>query len=351
MATIRDVAAQANVSPGTVSQLLNGRATLRPETRSRIERAVAQLGYEPGRVGRPRTRPQTLNIALVLGSLEPQQYPDHPLARRRTRYVREALVESGDHFSLFASGTHVDDNLTFQDAIEGGDLHGVILAGSLVDDGYLDWLQQRDIPLVLLQRLPDEAHSFSYVSLDDVGGGRAVAEHLIELGHERLAYVPPRRAFGWTHERRRGLIEAARRAGLPEPIVRPADPDIELDAGPAAVKPACAELIEAGVTGVFAANDGMAVRCVDALEQLGRRVPADVSVVGFDDVGYTSRSGLTPSSVGYDPRYMAQAAVSMIQRLIHEKGQVAELSARVKTHVSPHDTSGPASCPASRPAS
>ncbi|MFW6058995.1 MAG: LacI family DNA-binding transcriptional regulator [Phycisphaeraceae bacterium] len=342
MATIRDVAAHAQVSPGTVSQLLNGRAAVRPETRSRIEQAIAQLGYRPGRVGRPRSRPATANVALVFTEVTGRGYTpsEHPLSRRRIRYIREALIESGDHFSLFfLSETEPERNLVFREAVEGGDIHGVIYApaGRGEDSSHLSCLEGRDVPMVLLQRFPHE-NEFSHVSLDDLGGGGRAAAHLLELGHRRLGHVQVRHAYHWAEARRQGFVAELERAGAPSPAVRTLDPD----AGGAAAQPICQALLEQGVTGIFASNDGVAVLCINALEQLGVRVPQDVSVVGFDNMHYTSASGLTPTSLGYDARHFAQVAVRFVKQLIAEREGLAQLGAFVRTHLVIHDTTGPA---------
>lgn len=334
MTTIRDVAQRAQVSPGTVSQMLNGRARPQPKTRQRIEQAIADLDYRPGKVGRPRNRAAVRHIAVVLPGQRIESYDQHPLVRRRINAIRGAVVDSGESFGLFTGRDHIKRDWPLQDAVRNGDIDGAILCSCRTDDGYANWLLEQSMPLVVLERFPVH-HEFSYVAVDNHIGGRLAADHLVELGHRQLAFVHATNVFDWTRLRRVGLESFAAEADLPKPVIAQLDPDIEgIDHLIEPIK----TLIDAGVTAVFAAGDGLAIRTIDAAEHLGLRVPEDLSVIGFDDLGYRSRSGLRPTTLAYDTLTYAQLAVNMVRQLLDTPAQLSHLAAAIKPQLIPYQT-------------
>lgn len=337
MPTIRDVAQRAQVSPATVSQMLSGRAKPQPKTRKRIEQAIADLGYRRGTVGRPRKATAARQIAVVMPGQPIQHDMRHPLSRRRVNAIRSAIINSGEHFGLYVgAGDHIDGDWVFRDAVRHGDVDGVILSSPYPGDGYLTWLLQRDLPLVVLERFP-EHHEFSYVAVDNFKGGRLAGEHFASLGHQRMAYLHATRVITWTRLRRAGLEAAAKAHDLEPPAVTAVDPD-----GPdSAFDDAIAAMMDAGVTAVFAASDGLAVKCIDTLQSLGRRVPDDVSVIGFDDMGYTSASGLRPSTIAYDTADYAQQAVGLMRHLLDNRDRVSHLATCVQTRLVDYQTTAP----------
>lgn len=340
MVTIRDVAAQAEVSPGTVSQVLSGRARVSPATRDAILKVVSELGYKRNGVGRPRLQRKAANVALVFPSASGVGYRQHPMGRQRIRDIREALTAAGDHFSLYIGDAEA--GVAFRDAVESGDIDGVILTGIAdTQDASLQWLSARDVPVVVLQRTP-HAEAFSHVSLDDLGSGRCAADLLVKHGHRRLAYVRMSQTYDWARKRSEGFRQAGVAAGLDTPMI--------FEVAPGNVKESTLQVARAlqehHITGVFASSDGLAVSLIDCLEQLGADVPGELSIVGHDNVGYASQSGKVPSTIGYDATFFARAAVAMIRQLIDGEPSIAHLSTCVKTFCIEHDTT--ASAPAQK---
>ena len=332
MVTIRQVAESAQVSPGTVSQLLNGRAKLRPETRQRIERAIDRLGYRRRRAGRPRVNHPHHHFGMLVSSPPSTAVPTHPLHRRRINHLRETFTGNGDQFSLLPANMPVDENWAFGDAIRSGHIDGVIMDGHAEARGYAAWLREQRVAHVVLERTP-AMREFSCVCVDGVTGGQLAAEHLIERGRTRLAYVHPHREFSWTHERRHGFFTTSARSGL-EPVgVWRFDPDGADDER----LDVCAALCEQRIDGVFASSDGLAIKLIDGLEHHGATVPGDIAVVGFDNLELASASGLRPTSIAYDHRKIAQAVMRTIKQLLNDPVTSA-LATYLRPTLAPHDT-------------
>lgn len=278
--TISDVAAAARVSISTVSLVMNGKGPVADATRQRVQAAADRLGYAPSRSARGLAARQTGNVGFVLREDHFRQ--SEPFytrvflgaefeARRRGLYVLLSTVpdpyDPDEHAPRFLGEHSVD---------------GVVVAGG-VDGALIEQLQARSIPHVLADYAWEGAPR---VSIDNGGGAEAVAEHLLERGHRRTAFLGAEPHHPSPSARREAFVEAMRRAGHPIP-----DRLVVTDGGPSdrstGARAAHAILdpeADARPTAVFCANDALALGLLDAARERGLRVPDDLAVVGFDDV-------------------------------------------------------------------
>ena len=264
-ATIRDVAQRADVSVGTVSRALNGRAGVHPETRRRVQAAVAAMGYAPDRAARELSirRPITVGLSVAQGH------------RRLIPFFVLFLEHLLD--ALASSGLRVRDVPTGTDGLPTEATDAFVLLGAHPDDPRIPHLQSLQRPFVLLGHRRDVRS----VAADDVGGGRLAAEHLLRLGHRSMLHVtgaPHGQGFA---DRQRGFRDALRAAGAP-PAVTLAGDDATPLGGYRALRRHLAD--RPAPTAIFAATDELAVGCIAAASDLGLRVPHDLSLVGFDDL-------------------------------------------------------------------
>lgn len=247
------------------------------------------------------------------------------------RAIRSAVVDKGHHSHSFSGFRSVEQDLVFQEAIESGEVDGVILLMEHPEDGYLDWLLRHDVPLVVVNRKPSLDRRFSYVEMDNVGGSRQVAEHFLSNGHQRLAVVQSDSRYSYNLDRVAGFVHAVKIAGAPEPLV-------EAPGSWQQVQSICRELVAEGVTGVFVTSDTLALDCLNWWQKQGVHVPDQLEVVGFDDSGTTTKAGLCPTSVGYDPEELGRAAMHALEQLCRRRGQLTHVSASVATRLVEHDT-------------
>ncbi|WP_034383247.1 LacI family DNA-binding transcriptional regulator [Deinococcus sp. YIM 77859] len=257
--TIDDIARASGVSKGTVSRVLNGHATVAAATRQRVEAVMAQLGYSPDPVARHLSWRRGQSLGLLLERDDPMLSPYHVLLRRA---LEQHTAPRGVQL--------VDLRADLKQLKR---LPSAVLVLHAVDrDPRLTLLQERGVPAVLLGH---QAGAF-WVAPDDEGGAALAAQALLKGGHRQLAYLgagPSQVA----QDRQRGFERVARQA---QATVTALPADFTVLGGYRAMRRAW----ESGLrfTGVFAQSDESAVGAIAALEDLGVRVPQDVSVVGFD---------------------------------------------------------------------
>ncbi|GAA3223470.1 LacI family DNA-binding transcriptional regulator [Pseudonocardia petroleophila] len=267
-----DVARLAGVSHQTVSRVVNGHPHIRPATRSRVEDAIAALGYRPNGVARALAVRRSGTIGVVS--------TDTALHGPATvqRSVEEAAARAGYVATTVTIREATTDELgRALDRLVRATVEGIVLvAGS---DAALLLARSADFPVPLVVAQGDLTASGSAVGVDQLQGARAATRHLIGLGHTRIAHVSG--PLGWpeARARREGWLGELAAAGL-DP-----GPEHEGDWTPAGGHAAGLLLAaQPDVTAVFVANDHMAVGLLRALVEAGRGVPGDVSVVGFDDI-------------------------------------------------------------------
>lgn len=303
--TLADVAAAAGTTVPTVSKVLRGRSDVSAATRTRVMRAVEELGYR-GRARRAAALsgggPQLVD--LVLSGV------DGTWANRALSGVERAAAAAG--LDVVVSVAHQPDDTWLARLLARGSRGAVV---ALVDttSEQLAALAAARIPVVLLDPVTQPPRTVPSVGATNWTGGRTAAEHLLALGHRRLAVLAGRRRHLYSQARVDGFRSALAEAdvALPETAVAHAD---WTRAGAAAL---AADLL-AGPdrpTAVFACSDTMALGVYDAAAAAGLRIPDDVAVVGFDDLPEAEwvRPGLT--SVRQPIGQMGEAALRMLLRI------------------------------------
>jgi len=284
LATISEVARHAGVGVATVSRVLNGSPAVREETRRRVLDAIAALGYAPNPAARALSTGRTLSIGIVA------PFFTQPSVIERLRGVSHVLSGAGYRLVLFDVERPGQDSESFR-TLPGG-LDGLLSISLCPPEAELARFTAGGIPVVLVdhadRRLP-------CVYTDDVEGGRLATEHLLSLGHRRIAFVGDfeHNYHGFTSSamRRSGYERAlaASGHGVDPGLVRRASHGRE----PAAALARELLLSEQPPTAIFAASDTQALGVLEAAEAFGLDVPGDVSVVGYDDIELARYAGLT----------------------------------------------------------
>ncbi|NJD27002.1 MAG: LacI family transcriptional regulator [Chloroflexi bacterium] len=274
----RDVAALAGVSTTTVSFVLNDRveARISPATRKRVLDAAAQLGYSPHAAARGLAGGRSHTVGLVLRQ-SPEQVAEDALLPEILRGITSAARAGGFRVLVEPSGIRNGD---YGDLIRSNRADGLIISGPRTDDAVLRSLAAQGAPIILQGAL--EEASAPSVDVDNVAAAREAVEHLLGLGHRRIACVTNAPlSYTAARERLDGYRLALRTAGieLDDRLVA------EADYSAASGRSAMARLLEAdGLTAVFVASDVVALGAMAAIREAGRRIPDDISVVGFDDI-------------------------------------------------------------------
>jgi DNA-binding LacI/PurR family transcriptional regulator len=296
---MEDVAARAGVSRALVSIVFRGVPGASDATRERVMAAARELDYRPdtraSRLGRSRTR--TLGVIFSVG---------HAFHGDLIESLYVEAESAG--YELVLSG--VTRERTEEHAVEtllAERCEGLLLIGSTLPAGRLSTLAER-VPVVSVLR-PVKAPGVDVVRTDDADGMRQVVEHLVGLGHERIALLDGGRAAG-AAQRRAGFRTAARRLALGSEKWLIAGGLTEEDGAGAAY--AYLELGDSRPTAVAAFNDRCALGFIDVVRQAGLRVPEDVSVVGFDDTRQAAYAHVGLTTVRQDARQLGARALERL---------------------------------------
>ncbi|MFN2168595.1 MAG: LacI family DNA-binding transcriptional regulator [Anaerolineae bacterium] len=284
--TIYDVAKRAGVGIGTVSRVLNDSPNVRNETRQRVLSAIETLNYSPS----PIARRLSLRKTLTVGVIAP--FFTRPSVVERLRGIEAVIAESDYDLVVYNVETPSRRDAYFFHIPTSNRVDGlIVLSLKPNDEDVLRWNSAR-IPIVLV----DADHpDLSRVLIDDIGGGYLATQHLIELGHRRIAFVgdPEHLAFDFTSSAHR--YEGYRRALADYGLNYRSGYFQAAEHGQEVAAQVTRNLLslEQPPTAIFAASDTQAFGVIEAARELGVRVPGDLSVVGFDDLELAAYLKLT----------------------------------------------------------
>jgi DNA-binding LacI/PurR family transcriptional regulator len=273
--TIGDVARLAGVSTATVSRVLSGVGGARPATSERVVAAARDLGYRPSGIARSLKLRTTRTLGLIVTDIE------NPFFPQLVRAVEDAAQADGYALLLCNAADDPEREAAYLDLLVDRRVDGVIIAASSLGARHGEWLAAPPLPVVLVNA-PGSEVALPSVTSDNRSGGRIAAEHLLALGHRRIGVLTAGPRNPDASLRLAGISDALLGAGL-DPL------GLATAAGEATVtggERAMALLLDRApqLTGILAYNDLMAIGALRALRAAGRRIPEDVSVVGFDDV-------------------------------------------------------------------
>jgi LacI family transcriptional regulator len=279
--TLKNLAARAGVHPSTISRVVNNDPLLRvsAETRARIEALLQETGYRPDVVARSLKLRQTFVLAMVIPDIT------NPLFAGIFVGIERAANELGYSVLLANTGGSPERERAHLRTIQARRVDGVILASAVLRDPSVGWLREQNIAHVLVNRYSDERDLF--VGADDFAGARTATEHLVALGHRRIAHLAGGLGISTAVERQRGYLTALREAGIDSDAALVVEGGYLEETGRAAMERLLA--LPEPPTAVFAVNDMTAIGAHGALQQRGLRIPRDVALVGYNDVPLASR--------------------------------------------------------------
>ncbi|MFC7622222.1 LacI family DNA-binding transcriptional regulator [Microlunatus sp. GCM10028923] len=303
--SIRDVAERAGVALGTVSNVLNRPEKVAEATRERVQRAIDDLGFVRNDAARQLRAGKSRTIGLIVLDV------GNPFFTDVARGAGDRAAEAGLSVLLGSSDQRTDRESGFIDLFEQQRVQGVLLSPVGDVDERLTRLRDRGMPTVLVDRL-SQGRNFSSVSVDDVGGGYLAVRHLIEQGCRRIAFVGGPLNILQVADRLQGATKAAAETrGVQLEVL--SQPDLTVRAG----RDAGQEIVERAPadrpTGVFAANDLIAVGVLQAFSLLGPlTVPDDIALVGYDDIDFASSTVVPLTSIRQPSELIGKTAVELL---------------------------------------
>lgn len=301
--TIRDVAAAAGVSLGTVSNYLNRPNSVAERTKAKIQRAIDELGFVRNagaaliRNGRART------IGLVVLDVS------NPFFTELARGAEEAAWEHQHLIILCNSDEDPAKEQRYLEVLEEQRVLGMLISAVDVEAAGVDWLRQRGTAVVLVE---STRPNFCSVRADNAGGGEMAAEHLIGLGHRELVYASASLAIRQYAERLEGVRRAMARHGLPPEALTVIEQGLKGSTTDGRL--VGEQIVERKLrgTGVVCGNDMVALGLTTALTRAGVRVPRDMSVIGYDDVEFAQQGPMALTTVRQPKQSMGRTATQLL---------------------------------------
>ncbi len=313
--TIRDVAARAGVSVATVSKVINNRYGVASDTSARVQAIIDELGYEASLVAQSLRNHRTNVIGILVADLE-------PFSTELLKGAADAIRGSGFELVIYSAGGHSGDRVGWERRYLSR------LSGTLIDGAVLVTPTVVDVnygsPIVAID--PHTGQSgLPTVDSDNFRGAQLATGHLLSLGHRRIGMLTGRPDLESAQLRERGYREALQAAGaaVDESLIRCGDYDPEVSLEQARL------LLSAPSppTAVFAANDMSAIATIEVATGLGLHVPADLSVVGFDNIPESALCAPPLTTVEQPIRKMGERSIELLLSLIRgERPQATHIT-------------------------
>jgi LacI family transcriptional regulator len=305
-AGVKDVAALAGVSLGTVSNVLNRPDRVSRQTRERVEKAMADLGFVRNEFARQLRAGRSSTLAYVMLDARNPFFTD----------VAEGVQEAaeGADLSLFIcnSGQAADREHAYLARLQEQRVQGILITPVDPDDPALDDVTQHGTPLVIVDRVRS-GDSHCAVAVDDTLGGRLAVEHLLDLGHERIAFVGGPARIGQVRDRLTGARQAIDAPpGSTADIVVVGTEALTVAEGRNAGERIAGMARSTRPTAAFCANDLLALGLLQQCVSLGVRVPEDLAIVGYDDIEFAAAAAVPLTSVRQPRRDLGRTAAQLL---------------------------------------
>jgi|YelNatPaOPRAMG01_1025707.scaffolds.fasta_scaffold02505_22 LacI family transcriptional regulator len=306
-ANIQEVAKLAGVSPSTVSRALNGFPGISEKTRIRIIEVAKKLNYKPNYRGQVLTSRSTKTIGLLITDITNPFFPEV------VRGAEETSNEAGYTILLGNTSESEEKETNYLEFFSRGPVDGVIISASRISNEQIISLAEEGLPIVVINRV-FEHPSISYVATDMVKGGYLATMHLIRLGHSKIALINGPHHSEAAEKRLEGYKMALREEGIDY------NPELVSYNVPIA-ESAYKEVIKLFYskdppTAIFAYNDLMAFGVINAAKELGIKIPEELSIIGFDDIFFSSFTDPPLTTIRQQKKDLGQKAVELLFKLM-----------------------------------
>ena len=299
MATIREVAKLAGVSPATVSRVMNKTAKVDDDKKNRVLEAIQQTGFQPNQLARALFKNSSGLVGLIVPNI------DNPFFSELARIIEEAAFVRGYHIVLCSSGNNTEK-----------EKNNIRMLGQMKADGIIlitngehteQMLQEVNMPVVVVDRHMTNGGEIAFIESDHYQGGILATQHLYDCGCRNIVCLRGPQEFTSGRLRYKGYQDICHKYGLEELFI---DTEYSFEAGLKS-----AELLlekYPDVDGIFAANDIVAISTYKVLKSKGKKIPDDIQLVGFDDIRFSSLMTPELTTIRQPVKKMGQLAVDII---------------------------------------
>lgn len=322
--TLSDVAKSAGVTSMTVSRVVNQTGYVSEETREKVLRAVKQLNYRRNGLARGLKRQRTDTIGLVLGDIA------NPFAAELARAVRDVATQRGYNIFICISEHSAKEDVAAFDALADHQVDGIIVAtrSNRAGDEHLIEMIERGVSVVCIGR-DFHNENADNVTADALHGGFQATQHLIDLGHKKIAFIGATLASGVNLKRFQGYLKALEANNIPiEERFITGNTEASEDAPGYSTEKLGYEAMKRLLvlpnrpTAVFARNDFTAIGAINAIKESGLSIPQDISIVGFDDIPTAIHTSPALTTVRQPTRRQGSLGAEFLLRRIEAKEDV-----------------------------
>lgn len=312
MVTIKDVAKATGVAPSTVSRVISDNPRISLDTKKRVRKAMKEMGYHPNINARNLVAKSTKSIGVIMPSSADKalQNPFFPEILRGIGSVAYDL-----EYTVTLSSGKTEDEIyrEVQRMVHGSYVDGVILLYSRINDPVTNFLHERNFPFVIVGKPYEYINGITHVDNDNLTAGKEITQYLIDQGHERIAFIGGSKELFVTIDREEGYKEALKEAGLEDREDYKIQAEFLKSGGSEAVERLFS--LTTPPTGLVVSDDLMSLGVLGMLEESGKSVPNDISLVSFNNVYLSeiTRPALTTVDININ-ELGAQSAKALIEK-------------------------------------
>jgi LacI family transcriptional regulator len=303
-----DIAKKLNVSLMTVSRTLNNKGYVKEETKRKILKVAEEMGYIPNALAKGLALNKTFNIGLVITDIS------NPFYSTITKVVQEEASRNGYRLTMFNTNEDFKIEEEALNSIMAQRCDGALLTSASKDFRHVYDLQKNKFPIVLLNRKPD-VEDLDYVVCDNKRGAFLAIEYLLKLGHRNIAHLTGPSYITSVREKIDGYNMAFNKKGLeinPELIF---ETEISLKGSYKATIKALKK--NPYITAIFTYTNWMAIGAYRALEETGKKIPDDISVIGYDNIKVSSLLSAPLTTIDIPIRPMGRKAIDILLKKIN----------------------------------
>jgi LacI family transcriptional regulator len=302
---VKDVAARAEVSLGTVSNVLNRPEQVAPATRQRVLAAIEELGFVRNEAARQLRNGRSRTMGLIVLDIANPFFTDIAAG------VESTADRAGLSVLMCNSGENVEREHHYLSLLEEQRTYGILVTPVAAKNTRLEAIRRRGIPIVLVDR--GSTRRQCSVSVDDVVGGELAAAHLISLGHRRIAFVGGPAGIKQVSDRLAGARQAFAAAGLSDKNLTVIDTDgLNVGCGRQAGERIATLAARRRPTAAFCANDLLALGLLQEMTRRSVSVPDELAIVGYDDIEFAGAAAVPLTSVRQPRFHLGQTAASLL---------------------------------------
>lgn len=314
MITIKDIAKHLNLSVSTVSRATNNHPDINQQTKEKVERAIKELNYIPSAYARNMVKKNTYTIGFMIPDIADSFFSGSAYG------VEEYMAENG-HEIFYGSTARKRDKLTqFLINAQERRFEGVIITPDRWDESLIEFIHRMSIPVIALRRKTPKDSKIPYVDANHYSGACQAVEHLIDLNHKHIGHIVMPTLVG--DERYNGYKNTLDKYGLAPLSVTAQGTGLynkELQAGKIAMEQLMS--LNHKLTAVFAGNDRLAIGAMEYLHSIGKSVPEDISIIGFDNLDLADLFNIKLTTMAQAHHEMGRAAGKLLLSMIQNPTQ------------------------------